>query len=122
MGLNQTKLISLNDLTIYTTNGIKPLADKISQLVNKEIFVTATLYASGWRPVGLYSFELTWPSSLYDFHIEPDYDCTAEEYDAWADARIVGNAEENILKALGQVPTIDIPIIVKVVMKVGDFS
>ena len=40
-----------------------------------------------------------------------------EQLKAWNSAQIVGSSTTNSCKALGDVPTIDIPIIIKAVMK-----
>lgn len=63
----------------------------------------------------VYSFEEDYPSTSYDISVEPDGSMiTKEQYSAWGDAQIVGNPDVNSIKALGDVPTVDIPIIVYV--------
>ena len=66
----------------------------------------------------MYSFENIYPVATYDIEVEIDGDsCTAEQLKAWNSAQIVGSSTTNSCKALGDVPTIDIPIIIKAVKK-----
>lgn len=76
---------------------------------------TTTILASGWSN-GLYStLQTTYPAASYDLNLELNGDSiTSAQQDAWNAAQIVGSATTNVLKALGEVPTIDIPVIVKV--------
>lgn len=78
---------------------------------------TATLLASDWYSTCLYSFEIDYPSSIYDIEIALDSTATPEQAEAFNGAQIVGSATSNIVKAYGDVPTVDIPIILKVVTK-----
>lgn len=64
-----------------------------------------------------YSFEEDYPYEQYDIEIEPSDTCTIEQLDAWANARIVGSSTSNVCTAFVETPTIDIPIIIKVVTK-----
>lgn len=82
----------------------------------KPSFVTATMTASGWAG-NAYSFEGTYPKESYDISIEVAPTATAEQFEAFGGAMICGNAAENVATALGDVPTVDIPIIIKVVAK-----
>lgn len=80
-------------------------------------YSVATLLASGWSDNGKYSFESTYPNANYDVGIQPDTSITGEQFEAWAKAKIVGSAVSNIYTAKGDIPTINIPIILKVVRK-----
>lgn len=92
------------------------LDEKIKRTAGQN-FHSETLSASGWSS-GIYSFEGSYPSSSYDIHVEPNGDiCTAEQAEAWQEAKILGSLEANKLKATGTVPTVDIPVIVKAVRK-----
>ena len=51
----------------------------------------------------------------YDIEVELDSTATSEELDAWSKAKPTAVFGTNTMKALGDVPTIDIPVIVKVV-------
>ncbi len=86
-------------------------------LTNKPTVSTATLLASDWYSTCLYSFEIDYPSSNYDIEIALDSTATSEQAEAFNGAQIVGSATSNIMKAYGIVPTVDIPIVLKVVRK-----
>ena len=77
---------------------------------------TYTLLSSGWQDKK-YSFEATYPVASYDIAIEIADSATQQQSEAFQNASMAGSATTNIVTALGQVPTIDIPIIVKVVRK-----
>lgn len=78
---------------------------------------TKTLVASSWSN-GSYSLESVYPNTSYDLDIEINGDsCTTAQCDAWDLARIKGSPTKNIIKALGTVPTIDIPVVIKYTMK-----
>lgn len=76
-----------------------------------------TMLASGWTEDKVYSFEADYPSATYNVEIQPSEDCTIEQYEAWGYAMMLGNSATNTVKALGDVPLVDIPIIIKVVRK-----
>lgn len=81
-------------------------------------YVSMTMSASTWSSSAkTYSFESTYPFASYDIEIQPAGTCTEAQYEAWANACIVGSATSNVAKAMGDVPTINIPIILKVVKK-----
>ncbi len=86
-------------------------------LTNKPTVSTATLLASDWYSTCLYSFEIDYPSSNYDIEIALDSTATSEQAEKFNGAQIVGSATSNIIKAYGDVPIVDIPIIIKVVTK-----
>lgn len=83
---------------------------------NKAAITTATLLASGWSD-GAYSFETDYPVATYDLEIALDNTATSEQAEAFNGAQIVGSATSNIIKAYGIVPTVDIPVILKAVIK-----
>lgn len=80
---------------------------------NKPNTVTTILQASGWEG-NVYSFEDIYPSNLYRVSIEPNNTCTADEIGAWGMALMTGSATTNVLTALGDVPTVDIPVILTI--------
>lgn len=91
---------------------IDDINDKIDRTA-----VATSLSATGWSN-GVYSFEATYPSASYDIEIEPNGDSiTTAQLDAWGNARLVGSATTNAVKACGTVPTVDIPVIVRTVKK-----
>ena len=79
--------------------------------------VTAsTVSASGWSN-GYYSFESSWPSSQYNIQVDLYESTTAAQASAWQAAQIVGSVTNNRIKALGTVPTVDIPVMVTATTK-----
>lgn len=83
---------------------------------NKATITTATLLLSGWSN-GTYSFETDYPKATYDLEIALDSTATTAQAEAFNGAQIAGSATSNIIKAYGIVPTVDIPIVLKVVRK-----
>lgn len=85
---------------------------------NKATVSLMTLLASSWNiSAKTYSLENAYPAAQYDLSVEPDSTCTEAQLDAWSGARIVGSAASNALKAFGDVPTVDIPVILEVKKK-----
>ena len=64
-----------------------------------------------------YNFEDMYPNSKYSTKIEVSPNANVEEFDAFCAARICGNMTSNTAKAINEAPTIDIPVILKVVSK-----
>ena len=83
---------------------------------NKATITTATLLASGWSD-GTYSFETDYPKATYDLEIALDSTATTAQAEAFNGAQIAGSATSNAIKAYGIVPTLDIPVVLKVVKK-----
>ena len=83
---------------------------------NKATITTATLLASGWSN-GTYSFETDYPKATYDLEIALDSTATTAQAEAFNGAQIAGSATSNIIKAYGIVPTVNIPVVLKVVRK-----
>lgn len=78
---------------------------------------TATLAVASWSS-GIYNFESSYPAATYDIEVEPNGDsCTAAQLAAWQKANIVGSASYNRIKALGTVPTVAIPVIIRYMKK-----
>lgn len=87
-------------------------------LTNKPTVSASTLLASSWDSMAkTYSFESTYPNASYDIEIALDSTATAEQAEAFNGAQIVGSATSNIIKAYSDVPTVNIPVIIKVVRK-----
>lgn len=76
-------------------------------------FLQHVISASGWSN-GVYSFEENFPSTFYDIEVELDSTATSEQLDAWSKAKPTAVFDTNTMKALGDVPTVNIPVIVKV--------
>lgn len=82
----------------------------------KAVVSTTAMTAAGWIDKQ-YSFEAAYPNAQYDISIEVAPTATAEQFEAFGAAMICGSATENIATALGDVPAVDIPIIIKAVAK-----
>lgn len=86
--------------------------------ITKPAITATTLLASSWDSTAkTYSFESTYPNASYDIEVALDSIATAKQAEAFNGAQIIGSATSNIIKAYGEVPTVDIPIILKVVNK-----
>ena len=114
-------LIDYNGDIIYPQTKASAIYDDNGNLLSnvmayKPTITTATLLASGWND-GTYSFETDYPSASYDIEVSLDSTATSEQAEAFNGAQIVGSATSNIIKAYGDVPIVDIPVIIKVVTK-----
>lgn len=99
--------------------GVNSLMDapSMDNKANKTVISAMNIYASGWSN-NTYSFESTYPFATYDISIELNGDsCTAAQMNAWSDAKVLGSATSNKIKAMGTVPTVNIPVIVRAVQK-----
>lgn len=102
------------NLDVY--NGVLKFNGKA--IAYKHSIKTSLLKSSKWdATTKTYSFESTYPNANYDIEIALDSTATSEQAEAFNDAQIVGSATSNVIKAYGDVPTVDIPIIIKVVEK-----
>lgn len=114
-------LIDYNGDIIYPQTKASAIYDDNGNLLSnvmayKPTITTTTLLASSWND-GAYSFETKYPTATYDIEIALDSTATSEQAEAFNGAQIVGSAISNTIKAYGDVPTVDIPIILKVVTK-----
>ena len=90
----------------------------LTDVALKPTITTTTLLASSWDSTEkTYSFEADYPVATYDLEIALDNTATTAQAEAFNGAQIVGSATSNIIKAYGDVPTVDIPIILKGVNK-----
>ena len=78
------------------------------------LFLQWGINAAAWSD-GVYSFESDFPNTHYDIEVELDSTATSEQLDAWINAKPTAVFGTNTMKALGDVPTVDIPVIVKAV-------
>lgn len=91
---------------------------ELSKKENKSTVSVITLSAATWdKSAKTYSLESQYPHANYNIEIALDSSATAEQAEAFNGAQIVGNAASNVIKAYGDVPTVDIPVILKVVAK-----
>ena len=104
--------IPKTDLASEVQTSLNAVADKS----NKPTFSQYTILTSGWSS-GVYSFESAFPSASCDIEIELDSTATEAQVEAWSSAKPTAVFGTNTMKALGDVPTVDIPVIVKKVIK-----
>ena len=78
----------------------------------KPTITTTTLTASNWDSTAkTYSFESTYPSASYDIEVDIDGDnCTDAQLEAWIAAKPLSSSTNKII-AKGDIPSVDIPII-----------
>lgn len=82
-----------------------------------ENMVTTILSANGWSNKK-YSFESSYPNTEYNLEVFYNGDEYSEaSFETWNSAQMVGSASQNIITANGEVPTVDIPVFLKVVRK-----
>lgn len=110
------KGLSSNDFDDTYKAKLDGLETEFGKYEMKSTIIDATIFASGWSN-GQYSFEDSYPKATYDLSVEPDSTCTESQLDAWSGARIVGSSTGNVLKAFGDVPAVDIPVILEVKKK-----
>ena len=96
-------------------NQIYDLENQIGGL--GETVTTGTMLASGWTSDKKYSFESTYPFAQYNVYIALSDTCTDAQYEAWNAAGLMASATSNVVKAHGDKPTINIPIVIRVVKK-----
>lgn len=72
-----------------------------------QIVAAYTLEASEWDG-NEYSLEADYPSSMYNVQISACVSTSSEEIDAYTKAKMVGSIATNSIVAMGDVPTIDI--------------
>ena len=81
-----------------------------------DTIIADTLSASVWSN-GVYSFESTYPASIYDLEVALNSTAATAQAEAFNGAQIAGSVTANVVKAYGIVPTVDIPVMLKVVTK-----
>lgn len=110
-------LIDYNGNIIYPQTKASAIYDDNGNLLSnvmayKPTITTATLFASNWDSnAKTYSFETNYPSASYDIEVDIDGDnCTDEQLEAWITAKPLSSSSNKII-AKGDVPSVDIPII-----------
>ena len=105
----------LSAIYLFTINSSNEVSLRIIRYYSSN-FSQKTIQASNWSD-GVYSFESSFPNEAFDIEIELDSTSTIEQLEAWNNAKLTSVFGTNTMKALGDVPTVDIPVIVKAVMK-----
>ena len=106
----------ISDILEQFPEDTRDIFEAVNNKANKSSVVGATLFASGWSGK-TYSFESDYPVATHDIEIALNSTASAKQAEAFNSAQIVGSAATNIVTAFGDVPTVDIPIIVKAVAK-----
>lgn len=107
---------SAYDKAVAAQNTANTAQSTANSKASKPTYVEATMLASGWAD-GKYSFEATYPHAQYNIEVSVADTATEEQFDAAAEAKIGSSATSNVFTARGEVPTVDIPVIVEVVAK-----
>lgn len=122
---SKVKVTDLNNKFTATTldKVLDEIDDKIKETRNKideKLKITyseVTLESSKWSGQ-TYSLEATYPSATYDIEIELSGNATKELAKVWSRAIPVESPDgKNIIKLLGIVPSVNIPVRVKAVKK-----
>ena len=112
LGNKETLTTSKKDDLVVAINEVNT---KVGKLVAS--YAEVTLEVAKWSGQ-TYSLEATYPSATYDIEIELSGNATKDIAKVWGKVIPVPSPDgKNIIKALGTVPTINIPIRVKVVKK-----
>ena len=82
----------------------------------EETYVNVTMTHGSWSN-SQYSFEDTYPNAKYNISVSVASTASSAQFDTFGKAKIVGNATTNVVKALGTVPTQDIPVMLKITRK-----
>ena len=112
-GLNKPMVNENVDINVLNAN--MDIIDEELKKLHGTVSVV-TMSASGWSGKQ-YSFESSYPASEYDIEIALSSTASQEQIDAYNSAMILSNATSNIAVASGEVPSIDIPVILKAVRK-----
>ena len=84
--------------------------------ITEETYVNVTMTHGSWSN-SQYSFEDTYPNAKYNISVSVASTASSAQFGAFGKAKIVGNATTNVVKALGTVPTQDIPVMLKITRK-----
>ena len=113
---------AVGNLPTLTTTKKDSLVNAVNELDKdldklKATYTEVTLEATSWSGQ-TYSLEATYPSATYDIEIELSGNATKDIAKVWGKVIPVPNPDgQNIIKALGTVPSINIPVRVKAVKK-----
>lgn len=93
----------------------RALSEVVSNLTDDITILNLT--ATNWTSTNTYSLETEYPSATYNLQISISSTATAEQYEAYNAAGIVGDNSTNVLTARNGKPTIDIPVKVQLFVK-----
>lgn len=101
---------------VPTANTVAQAFDALVATQNFEGSVF-TLTAANWSTDNTYNLEVLYPSAKYNLQISISSTATAEQYEAYNQAGIVGDNSTNVLTARNGKPTIDIPVKIQMFVK-----
>lgn len=115
---NSDKIGNLPNLKTTKKDNLVNAINEVKDLATKGYtFNEFTLLSGSWSGQ-TYSLEGSYPSSKYDIEVELSGNATKEIAKAWGKIIPVPDTSgRNIIKALGTVPSINIPVRLKVVSK-----
>ena len=119
LGNKEALTTSKKDDLVVAVNEVNKLAKDNKTNVEKLVasYAEVTLETGKWSGQ-TYSLEATYPSATYDIEIELSGNATKDIAKVWGKVIPVPSQDgKNIIKALGTVPSINIPIRVKAVKK-----
>ena len=108
--------VALNGTSVSTLTNYFPVKGKLMEAGSDNFMWETYMLAQAWEG-NKYSFETTYSFFDYDIWIQVSNEATAEHAKAFGAAMIVGDVYSNVYTALGKVPTVDIPIIIRGVAK-----
>lgn len=92
--------------------GVTSKAALKSLVANNPVYTSDTLSSNGWSG-STYSFSSIYPDDEYNIEISLDNSASSSQRSAYAAAMLVGSGSGNTITALGTVPQVDIPIIIR---------
>lgn len=107
---------------------VKVTAEQIKEYVRQDmatrtVKIESILYADRWdQDAKTYSFEADYPGDQFDIDVEYANTCTEDQVYAWCVALLAGSKSDNLLTAIGDVPTMDIPIYITVTALSGNIT
>lgn len=79
---------------------------------------TRILSAESWND-GVYDLTSQYPSNKWDVEIAPYHGMTEEQMSTYSKAKMIGSHNSNLIYATGEVPSIDIPVMIIATSKKG---
>lgn len=112
-------LLQQTDNPTYQVATANAVAEALDALVATQNFEGSvfTLTAANWSTDNTYNLEVLYPSAKYNLQISISSTATAEQYEAYNAAGIVGDNSTNVLTARNGKPTIDIPVKIQMFIK-----
>lgn len=114
---SEVQIATVDQLGIVKPDGETIEIDEDGKLFINSQTEELTLFADNWTGVAApYICDLD-IETKYDVEVLLSNTATAEQVEAITNAQIAGNGTDNLLRAWGDKPTIDIPIVIRKVVK-----